>query len=406
MKGEDTASGATGDRERYTFRGNVGATRHGWLRLTPAYSVQLVREILLEQHSSDLPVLDPFCGSGTTLLACAERGLDCDTLDINPFLVWFAAAKARAYSPEERAEAHAATAPLMEAALGPDPSDVWLPELHRIDRWWPPEALAALGRVWHRLGELGASRGARDLWCIAFCRAAIESAAVTFGHQSMSFRTREDPGAKGVRRYLDRAIGDVLEAARAPLLPSLRRVLRGDARDLSPVADRRYGLVLTSPPYCNRMSYIRELRPYMYWLGHLQERSDAGELDWQAIGGTWGAATSRVARWTARTTPFPDARLADLVADIRRRSDLLGRYVDRYFHDLEQHVAALRPLLASGASVHYVVGNSKFYDTVVPVEELLASLLRAHGLDQVAVRQLRKRSSKKELFEFVVSARA
>jgi hypothetical protein len=45
------------------------------------------------------------------------------------------------------------------------------------------------------------------------------------------------------------------------------------------------------------MSYIRELRPYMYWLGYLQNAREAGELDWKAIGGTWGCATSRVGKW-------------------------------------------------------------------------------------------------------------
>ena len=43
------------------------------------------------------------------------------------------------------------------------------------------------------------------------------------------------------------------------------------------------------------MSYIRELRPYMYWLGILENARDTGELDWSAIGGTWGVATSRLA---------------------------------------------------------------------------------------------------------------
>ena len=43
-------------------------------------------------------VLDPFCGTGTTALVCAERGIACDTTDINPFLIWLAKAKARSYS--------------------------------------------------------------------------------------------------------------------------------------------------------------------------------------------------------------------------------------------------------------------------------------------------------------------
>jgi hypothetical protein len=54
--------------------------------------------------------------------------------------------------------------------------------------------------------------------------------------------------------------------------------------------------------------------------------------------------------------------------------------------------------------VHYIVGNSKFYDVLVPVEEIFASLFEAAGWTRVGVRVLRKRSSKKELYELVVTA--
>lgn len=55
--------------------------------------------------------------------------------------------------------------------------------------------------------------------------------------------------------------------------------------------------------------------------------------------------------------------------------------------------------------MHYVVGNSKFYDWMVPVQDILASIFRAEGLVDAQARVLRKRNSKKELFEFVVTAR-
>jgi len=64
------------------------------------------------------------------------------------------------------------------------------------------------------------------------------------------------------------------------------KVVLGDARDLAQEADGLFDLVITSPPYANRMSYIRELRPYMYRLGYLDDGRDAGELDWSTIGGT------------------------------------------------------------------------------------------------------------------------
>src|SRR5688572_9812812 len=95
------ATPAAARREHHTFRGNLKSTRHGWLRLTPAYSVRLVDGLL---DGAAGPVLDPFCGTGTTLLSCSEHGLDCDTVDINPFLVWLAKTKVDRYSAEHLAE--------------------------------------------------------------------------------------------------------------------------------------------------------------------------------------------------------------------------------------------------------------------------------------------------------------
>src|SRR4051794_37446897 len=127
---------AVGREDRLTFRANAEATRYGWLRLTPAYSVQLVAG-LLDRHASDgTLVLDPYCGTGTTALVCAERGIACRTTDINPFLIWLTRAKPARYDPGEIA-AFAAAAAYVEAAIRRrDAATEWLPALHRIDKWW------------------------------------------------------------------------------------------------------------------------------------------------------------------------------------------------------------------------------------------------------------------------------
>ncbi|MBN1610357.1 MAG: DNA adenine methylase, partial [Polyangiaceae bacterium] len=92
------ASEDLGSVARLTFKGNLRTTRYGWLRLTPAYSVHLVGELLDRVPIGSGKVLDPFCGTGTTALVCAERGIRAQTTDINPFLVWLARAKARRYT--------------------------------------------------------------------------------------------------------------------------------------------------------------------------------------------------------------------------------------------------------------------------------------------------------------------
>lgn len=394
----------SGARERYTFRGNLAGTRHGWLRLTPAYSVRLVGELVAGEPVQR--VLDPFCGTGTTALACAERGIACDTTDINPFLVWLARAKTARYSAAHRASATrlgARVARAIEERDGP----TRVPAMHQIEKWWPAAVLAALGRAAHVVERSRAPEPARDLARLALCRTLIASAAVSFGHQSMSFARRATvTRASEVGATWSAALGSLVSSA-ASELSGQARVHLCDARELGTALDAEaYDAVFTSPPYPNRMSYVRELRPYMYWLGYLTDAREAGQLDWRAIGGTWGVATSNLTRWQPEPgSEVPWRGFATLCERIGQTSPLLARYVEKYFHDAARHVGSLAPLVRTGGSAHYVVGNSKFYEQLVPVEQIYAALLRHQGFDHVRVVTLRKRTSKKELFEFLVSGR-
>ena len=85
-------------------------------------------------------------------------------------------------------------------------------------------------------------------------------------------------------------------------------------------------------------------------------------------------------------------------------STLLSTYVRKYFHDMFRHFEALGRVLRPGGSAFFVVGNSKFYDVVVPVEQVLARQFEQAGFRAVAIETLRKRSSKKELYEYLVRA--
>jgi hypothetical protein len=403
-----TADSSASRREHLTFKGNNGQGRHGWLRLTPAYSIHLVRELVSGFTSADL-VLDPFCGTGTTALACAERGIPCHTVDINPFLVWLATAKCTQYSPSE-------TSAVVEFARriqagGLKRSSAWVPPIQDIQKWWPEPTLDALSVLFQAIAA-ESNEGTRNMLQIAFCRAAIDTAAVSFGHQSMSFR-KDGPqqelfdlaGSRRVIEHFVRAAILIAESAVNPLDANARSFV-GDSRHLDQLLPANaYTAVVTSPPYPNRMSYIRELRPYMYWLGYLADGKQAGALDWKAIGGTWGSATSLVGKWNHDpNVPIAWEAFTDCIASIKTHSDLLGRYVHKYFEDAALHINSLNRVLASGSRIFYVVGNSKFYDVLLPTEDIYASQFQLAGFKEISVDRIRKRTSKKELYEYIVRA--
>jgi hypothetical protein len=399
-----------------THQANTGAGRHGWLRLTPAYSVRLVRD-----RTRDLPagavVTDPFSGSGTTALAAAEHGGTGTALDVNPFLVWLGNAKTASYPADlldqTRGEIPRLAGRAAQRAAGAP--DLWAPRLHNIGRWWSPGSLTGLKGLRSALDDTGLPPGGLDLLSIAFCRTVIAASNAAFNHQSMSFKAATETAGDGalvIRRFAAEA--DEIVRSAETSLPGTGRVVLGDARHLDTGGLNTGGLgpcdlLLTSPPYVNRMSYIRELRPYMYWLRFLDRASDAGDLDWTAIGGTWGSATSRLNDWSppGRLPPI-EHQLSTARTLITRdggtNGPLLATYVAKYFHDMAAHFSAAFKQVRSGGTVTYIIGNSTFYGHLVPAERWYAALLSEAGFAGTRITTLRKRNSNAALYEYEVTA--
>lgn len=421
---EHTVRDSQRRQAQLTFRGNVQKGRHGWLRLTPAYSLHVVQEILSDHADNEL-VLDPFSGTGTTPLASAVAGIPAHAIDINPFLVWFGNLKVQRYEPGTADELRlAANRCAAEIRHQRGLTTAWAPALHQIEKWWEPGILETLATLFASIERSARNQASsiNDLLKVAFCRTLIETSQVSFGHQSMSFK-KPSAGKQAALLRVDefpedapKVVGSRFLLAAEAVAESLTseppiaevKVFPGDSRNLESILpSRHYTKVVTSPPYPNRMSYIRELRPYMYWLGFLNNGRQAGELDWAAIGGTWGCATSNLNAWQPhpeQAIPYP--KFDRIVAAISEDHRLLGRYVHKYFQDIKMHLHSLRRVIAPQGRCYYVVGNSKFYGTLLPVEEIYATLFEDAGFTNLNIEPLRKRNSKKELYEYIVYAEA
>lgn len=395
-------------RSDYTFKYNHNIGRHGWLRLTPAYSVKLVKEIVngLPGHSV---LFDPFSGTATTGLAAAEKGLSVHCQDINPFLVWFGNAKCRNYSIEDLIELRESNS-LFDECISSINEPHWFPNIHNIHRWWNEHTLQNLSALRYvlvkRFGEPVEDAVSSLVW-IAFCRLIIETSSASFHHVSMSFRdTVSNFTLEQIERLYMQILQSMLQSVNHSI-PGTALVHLGDSRESATHAAVQYSHVITSPPYPNRISYIRELRPYMYWTKFLDEPRAAGDLDWNAIGGTWGVATSRLRDWKANSIELPQSvyRVISQIQETEEMNALLmANYVKKYFHDMHIHFYHLRERLKKGAELWYIVGNSNFYGVQVHTEKLLEESLNMLGFSNVRSFTIRKRNSKKELYEYCIYA--
>jgi len=351
----------------------------------------------------------------STPLSAAYRNDTGTGVEINHFLTWLARTKVACYGSKVLRDVRQVTNEILAIASAGNVLPIEPPPIHNIERWWDVEQLSFLCTLKAGIDKTAADyTQCKDLLLVAFCRILIKLSNAAFNHQSMSFKERDrsqgllfsqKPGFLGLFRT---EMNFVLESA-ADNPPGKAEILIGDSRSIPSFVNHKYDLLITSPPYPNRISYIRELRPYMYWLGYLKNGREAGEHDWSAIGGTWGIATSRLAAWERPQNGFcPEyfkKILDDICKDHNKSGTLLSNYVAKYFYDMWLHMQGIANVIANGGEVHYIVGNSTFYKVVVPVDLLFRDMLHEAGFKDIKIVKIRKRNSKKELFEYDVSAR-
>jgi len=396
-------------RSDYTFKYNEKLGRHGWLRLTPAYSVKLVQELVLET-SINKYILDPFSGTATTGLCASEMGMNSHLYDINPFLIWFGNTKLFHFSKKELDSLTDRLEIVNSNIANNLEQKNWVPNIHNIERWWCGHTLpivAALRQaIVDEFGEPGENPYSNLAW-ISFCRLIIETSSAAFNHVSMSFKGSVTTfEIHHIKRLFKSIYQHIIESASVSISGN-SKVICVDSRNINEIDEIKYSHVITSPPYPNRMSYIRELRPYMYWTKFLDEASEAGELDWKAIGGTWGIATSRLKDWAPNNIELPAVLLEvcdKILNSGDKNSGLMARYVHKYFFDMYLHFSSLRTVLDNNAKLDYIVGNSTFYGIHVPSEKIYERSLELLGYKDITSKIVRKRNCKKELYEYCVSA--
>lgn len=390
----------------YTFKFNKNLGRHGWLRLTPAYSVKLVQNILTKVPKGSV-IFEPFSGTATTGLVCAEEGYDCICYDINPFLIWLGRAKCNIYSQNNLNRLLNDIDTIKHRVIANINDKNWQPPLFKIERWWADSTLQTLKALRSSLVDIyGETKdGKNPLPWIAFCRLIIETSSAAFNHVSMSFKEKsKEYEFTHILQLYEKILHAIVFSSSGKLSGTASIVHKNSIDEI----DIDFDVVITSPPYPNRMSYIRELRPYMYWTKYLSDAREAGILDWQAVGGTWGIATSNLNSWTPTEENLPSSfyEIAENIKNTKKQNaEVLSKYVFKYFHDMHSHFSKISQTAKKPISIHYIIGNSSFYGQVVDTPSLFIESLQSIGFKDCRSEIIRKRNSNKCLFEYEVSAR-
>ena len=367
----------------------------------------MVEQIMLELNYTPKCVLDPFSGTGTTGLVCANKCIKSVSYDVNPFLVWLAQTKTTIFSDEIISLFKKLSNEISNNILTFDPYKP--PRIFNIERWWHKRQLEYISKLKTAIWKVDNEK-VKDLLKIAFCRVIIELSNAAFNHVSTSFSNKEDDnnfsfndGNAIFLSLCDMVLDTVILQPKEVAI-----IYNNDSKHLEDTLTSEYDTIITSPPYPNRISYIRELRPYMYWLEYINNSDDASELDWCTIGGTWGSATSKLSQWKQKTNLLPDylLNIANNISKADNKSALLmANYVLKYFDDIAIHMQSVYNTISKDGTVHYIVGNSNFYGNTVPSDIIYKDILSSVGFYDAKSTIVRKRNCNKALYEYWITAK-
>ena len=384
---------------------------HDWYRIILGYSDHLVSQLIdrFKIQEGDW-VLDPFCGSGTTLVECLKRGINAVGIDANPSSCFAARVKADWTLNGRRLRENAA-----KARLGyvqeirtkhhlEDPPYRYLDKTGFIKRGWmsekPLRKALALKIAIQALNITHRYKSALMLALVAEITASASN--VKFGPELYCGPSKDNHDVlDGFLERIETMASDL--ATVSDLARSAVTVVQGDSRNcggLSEVSKHApFAAIICSPPYPAEHDYTRNSRLELAFLDHVPDLASLRVIKKAMIR---SHSKGIYVTDSDGEQVAGNRRVMAVVEEIQKKAELkthgFARYypivAKEYFGGIRRHLAAAIPLLKEDGFCAYVVGDQSSYLGVhIPTAEIISELAYEVGFKTDTIEHWRNRWS-------------
>lgn len=255
---------------------------HGMHPYPAKYIPQLPNLVIREHTNARNTVLDPFCGSGTTLLEATLLGRKSVGIDSNPIAALISQAKTTALNDYELDEAEILLSKIKR--LSPNKKNTKIPGAQEVnlEHWFQPHVTTELDIIRKQVNSTN-SMPLRN-----FLRCVFSSIIVSVSNQESETRyaainKKIDPGDT-FKRFCSKLERELVNIRLISSLNTLKRntpqVYLGDIRNAASlgISENFIDLVVTSPPYPNSFDYYLYHKWRLFWLGYDFRQVMASEI--------------------------------------------------------------------------------------------------------------------------------
>jgi len=376
------------------FRNNETMPVHRWYYFKEGYSHQFVEKLLKEfKIEKGSTILDPFAGSGTTLLTAQWKGMYPVGIDINPFFTFVQRVKLDwfKYNCEELREEIKRLSNVdtqREPTLEP-------PKLSSFTRSRKPvflsqtmqELLLFKEEILKVENEL-----TRNLLLLALASILELASLVKKNGKGLKFvKGKSPPSVKFVLlRKLNDMFSDILHLERFLKPEKVEAdVFTADTRDnnwLSHFVQKKAEFVMFSPPYLNTFDYTEVYKLELWFLDFVKNYEEFKKLRARTL------RSHNLWNWKP-TKIWSNEILDEIINSIQEKklwTDIIPVMIQGYFDDMFLSLRNIYDCMEDDAYCIIVVGNSAYANIPIPTDLLLTKIAKDLGFKIIEIRIARQ----------------
>lgn len=382
------------NRQLSVFDRNLSLPRHRWYSFKEGFSEELINEAIEDasMDSNRLNILDPFTGSGTTLVVAGRRGHNATGIEVNPFLCFASRVKCMADG-WERSSFQLELEELLDLSKHEIPSPLegksTFTERPGLKKWLFNRSVLrgftaldqALAKESKYCGPLRLSLIASLMRC---CNAKRDGKCFRYreGWRSLGLTSTDLRSVfkKQAEIVIEDAVDHTFNAEGI-------KVIEGDARKcLKDLESQQFDLVVTSPPYLNSLDYSDVYRPELFAGGFVGNNDELRDIRLKTV-----RSHVQVAWKPSKTVSSPLlSPIVDHLSKQKLWDNRLPSMVQSYFADMATVLRQAACLVKPGAKAWIVVSTSAYGGIEIPVDLILADVGTRNGWNLVGVYVLRQ----------------